>query len=85
VKKISRKFELKNPNGRDHSRARHRWNKFKLKEIQCENVKSTHLVQSMILKQDLLNTEPLAPIRNRECVDSLLYTSYCDTQKPIGK
>jgi hypothetical protein len=85
VKKVSRKFELKNPKGRNHSGDRHRWNKFKLKEIGCENVKSTHLVQSTILKQDLMNTEPLAPIRNRECFDSVLYTSYCDTWKPIGK
>jgi len=73
VKKKSRKYELKNPKGRDHSGNRHRWNKFKLKEIGCENVKSTHLVQSMILKQDLLNTETLAPIRNREHVDYTLY------------
>jgi hypothetical protein len=46
VKKISTKFELKNPKGKDHSGDRHRRNKFKLKETGCENVKSNHLVQS---------------------------------------
>lgn len=85
MKKISRKSELKNPKGRDHSGNRHKWNKMKLKETGSENVKSTHTVQCMILKQALLNTEPLALIRNTACVDSSVYTSCCDTWKPIRK